>query len=99
MEHEQVRFPLSPMTSSQLHFSYIIDGCRRLSGCAHRSKVFPQFHLRQSPGSTHTGTLYFFWGQVVIRHNPCAWESRGVPGVGTPRKPIRETEDVRTASA
>ncbi len=72
--------------ASNTHGPCIISGCRRSSGCAHHGKVFPQFHLRQSPGSTHTGTLYFSCGQVMVRHDPCAWERRGVPTPGTHRK-------------
>jgi hypothetical protein len=56
--------------ASNTHGPSIISGCRRSSGCAHRGKVFPQFHLRQSTGSTHTGKLYFSCGQVVVRHDP-----------------------------
>jgi hypothetical protein len=84
---------------SNTHGPCIIGRWRRSSGSAHRGKIFPQFHLRQSTGSTHMGTLHFSCGQVVVRHDPCAWERRGVPGVGTPRKLVREPEDVRTASA
>jgi hypothetical protein len=56
---------------------------------AHRGKIFPQFHLRQSTGSTHMGTLHFSCGQVVVRPAPCTWERRGVLTLGTHGK----TED------